>query len=447
VALLGAAGISLISGVVVSMIVARAVGAAEFGFFALVATLLPIARDMVDLGTANVAAKIIANEPDCEPEELSQLLSWRLVPALAAAIAIIALALTQDDSEQGATMAIAGLAVLLYVNSGYVAAFQARRQLAIPAMVTIVTQLITVAACAILAIGSAPPLGFVAAIIGRECVSMLLLRGIAQRMFQLRPKLHFGIQSWRSRYRDLGAIAAAALAYQLAIGSGAIIVSLDSTAEELGWYGAAFRLAAPMFALAWVIASPCVPQLASGAQAGITPFRSSLINMTEIPLAAAAAGAGFAFVAAPQLIILLFGESFSPAVPILQWLAIAIAANTGAAFMATGLIAAGRNAAALVLGVATLTSAASLSVIAVHAYGAVGAAYALVATSLLGFAAAGVAAVGWSRTLVLGGKAVAFGLLVALAGATIPVAGLAGLSILACFAIAVAAASLWWTHA
>jgi O-antigen/teichoic acid export membrane protein len=194
-------------------------------------------------------------------------------------------------------------------------------------------------------------------------------------------------------------VAVAALAYQLAVGCGPLLLDLFSTPTELGWYGAAFRLTAPLFALAWILATPLVPKLA--AAAATQSFGETVERCAELPILLAAIGAGVLYVTAPVVVDLLFGAEFAPAAPVLQLLGIAAAANAMGAFIGTALIAAGRNRHVVGLGLATLAVALCLSILLVPQSGAKGAAEALLAGSVVTAIAAGASTVGAERAALL----------------------------------------------
>lgn len=438
IALLAAAVVSMASGLIISLIVARAAGSAEFGFFALLASILPIARDATDLGTANVTARRITRFPSQECNAVSELLAWRRLPALLGAAAITLLALAQELIWQQLLMLGASLCVLLYVNNGFIAMFQAHQRLAIPAALTIVLQLITLAACALLALSSAPPIAYPLVILAREAAGACLLRLLAIRTFAWRPARGPVVAG---KHGELGPMAMSALAFQLSIAAGLVMISLAHSAEELGIYGAAFRLAAPFFALAWVLASPMVPQFVRAAEAGHLP--KELSRAAEMPVVATAIGAAFVAATSADIIGLLYGSEYAAAAAVLPVLMAAVAANAGAAFFATGMIAGGADRIVLVIALAVLVLTVVVSALLVQQHASVGAAYALAAGLSAGFVATAVAAIGIARMGSLGARALLAVTAILIIGVVMPLNGLPRLAVLAAAAAAILVADRW----
>jgi O-antigen/teichoic acid export membrane protein len=440
-ALVAAAAVSMACALALSVIVARSAGAVEFGFFALVATVLPIGRDMIDLGTANVAARRIARFPDEENATVARLLAWRRTPAAIVAASLVLLSWLQPDTVHRLVLLGAALCALAYVNTGFFALLQARQRLDIAAAITVATQVATLLAVIILAVISAPAIFFPLAVIVREAASSLILRRVAIGAFGYAARPGPAKSQSQLRFGELGSMTVASLAYQLSVVSGLVLVSLLSAPAELGWYGAAFRLGAPLVALPWVIAAPLVPDVARGHGGEGCRLSGDTSRHFEFPLVVGGVAAGFGIAAAGPLIQLLFGDSFAAAAPAFRAIMVAVAANAAIAFAVTGLVAIGADRLVLRIAIANLVATVALSLFLVPARGALGAAEALAIALGVNCAMVLAAALGVLRAGTLAVKVIGTGAIVAVVAMLVPHEGVAQVAVAALISVAVLAAA------
>jgi O-antigen/teichoic acid export membrane protein len=382
--LLGAALVSLACGMTITYITARTVGPESLGLFALVATVLTVARDATDLGTASVAARRMVASPEEESRALADLIGWRAGPCLLAALILLVVAYNEASGGSQLVWMGAAFCMLLYVNHGFSALFQARERLDVPARLNIGTQLAALAACAMLAATSTSVHPFAALIIAREATFALLLALSARRELGRYVVPNLGMLRPSKAFESTGTIALAAMAYQIGLVGPLVLLSWTSDERQLGIYGLAFRLLAPFFSFAWIVAAPLLPELAraSGGEVRWQAFRRAAV----MPAAAALVGCLLLWIVVDDAVVVLFGADYADTAGPLLILCFACAANIIAAFAVTALIGAGANDRVLWIGVSALVISMLCSILLVSPFGAVGAAASVAIT--IGLAAA-----------------------------------------------------------
>lgn len=343
-------------GVVLTVWLGRELDAAAFGFFALVAAGLAFARDATDLGTTVAAGRDMAREPARTPLLLQGLLLLRSLPSLALAVAAGVLALLEDDGARRAVLGAATLVMLGMGASAFHAVFHARQQQGPPAAVTVVAQAVLVLACvAGLEAGLAPWWPSLAAVL-KEAVALALLAWIGVRALG---------RSWwvappgvalRAALAGVGWWALAALVRHVYAQIDLAAVAALRGQAEAGAYAAASRLLSPALALPWLLTAPLVPLLAvadaTRAEAARRLLRHTLLLGTSLAAVLATATSA----AAGAVVSLLYDGRYdppaSPAVPVLQWLALSVPALVVVACCSAALLAARaeRLALAAVLG-------------------------------------------------------------------------------------------------
>lgn len=389
--LLLAAMVSLGCGLAITFITARSVPPNALGLFALVATILTVARDATDLGTANVTARRIVDAPLEEKSALADLLGWRAGPCIVAALILLVVAANEQNGARQIVWLSAALCILLYVNHAFAALFQARERLDVPARLNIATQVAALAACALLATTSAKVQAFALLIILREGSFVLLLAAAARRELGYKIRPNFTMLRPDRAFGSVGKVAIAALTYQIGLVWPLAQLSWAADDRQLGEYGLAFRLVAPFFSLAWILATPLVPVFAEAPAADIRwrRFGKALV----VPAAAAGICCLGLWLASDALVVTLFGEAYAGAARPLAVLGLAGFANLVAALAVTALIASGADDRVIRLGLAALGGAVISSAVLIPVFGAVGAALSLAIT----LAAVACGAVAWLR--------------------------------------------------
>lgn len=159
-----------------------------------------------------------------------------------------------------------------------------------------------------------------------------------------------------------------------------IILTAYGTLDELGIYSSAYRVIAVVSSAFFVITQALFPTLAA------MPAIHSRKLVTSWWLYATIAGTGLALmmmVGARTIMPVLFGSQFTKAVPAFSTLVFLIPLDIGNALLGTYVLARGRTAASLICISLALLLSLVLNLLLVPAWGAAGAALAMVTTSAL----------------------------------------------------------------
>jgi O-antigen/teichoic acid export membrane protein len=170
-----------------------------------------------------------------------------------------------------------------------------------------------------------------------------------------------------------------------------LVVSVQSTPRQTGWFASVFRLTEFVAAAAGIAASTATPTLVRALESG--RFRTI---STRIVLAGAALGVlvgGFVAVAAPLIMKILGGDSLDPAVPVLRIESIAMALVFPAFALGASLLVLRRHAMLIVTNTLGLLVVLVASLVLVPDHGARGAATATVLGETVLVLALGVALV------------------------------------------------------
>ena len=343
--LLASALIGMGATLAMTIVVARFAPLEVLGFFALVGAIFSLARDVTDLGTSSAACREAAGAPERESEVIGQLLAWRLIPSAILALGCLAFAITQDSVIERWILAGSAIVVFAGFNNGLFAVFQLRQSQSVPAAINIGANLFAVAGGVIIIASDADPMLFVGLIIIREASVIVCNRVAALRYLSGPPQV---IRSFtRIRKWLLGPLshyALAAIAWHLLLNSGVFIIYVLSSGAQLGAFGAAFRLATPLFSLSWLLTAPLVPVFALAWQRDRALFAAQVMHSLQLAIGIAALLATIGAVLSPALIELLLGsqllyEGGAVAGDTLRWFMLAFAASIVVAVCAPALLA------------------------------------------------------------------------------------------------------------
>lgn len=343
--LLASALIGMCATIVMTIVVARFAPLAVLGFFALIGTIFSLARDVTDLGTGSAACREATRSPERETEVIAQLLAWRLIPSAILAAGCLALALTQDTRfDQGILVATA-IIVLAGFNNGLFAVFQLRQLQSVPAAINISVNLLVLAGSGIVIASGADTRHFVMLILMREAGVVIANRIAAIRHLPAAPKVIQSIKGIRQWFLGpLSHYALAALAWHLLLNSGMFIILVFSSEAQLGAYGAAFRLATPLFSLSWLLTAPLVPVFALAWKSDRDTFTVQVARSLQLAIGIAVLLATIGAVLSADLIEVLLGaallrETGTAASDSLRWFMLAMAASIAVAVCAAALLA------------------------------------------------------------------------------------------------------------
>jgi O-antigen/teichoic acid export membrane protein len=368
---------SLLS-VLSAALLTRHLGAADFGRYAAVFSLITIVTGLTDAGTLNIGVREHALRRGAEREAmLRQLLGLRLaltVAGIAAALAFAWLAGWDDAMVAGTLLAGAGLAVLV-VQGTLAIPLQSALQLGWVSGLDLLRQVLTVAGIVALVVagaGIAPLLGVpipVAAVL--LVVTGLLVRSRATA----RPA--FAAERWRELFAVALPYAAATAVGILYAHVTVLLMSVVSSEAETGWFSTGFRIYFVLATIPGLLVTTAFPLLARAARDDRDRLRYAVQRLLDVNLVGGAAFALLTALGAGALVEAVAGPEFAPAVDALRLQAIALFGTFVIAVGGFALLALGRYRALLGANAVTLAISVGLTLALAPGSGATGAAVAM----------------------------------------------------------------------
>lgn len=308
-------------GVVVTAIVARALGDDGFGVWSTLLVVVQLAANLAEVGLERVTIRQIAADRAREPDWMGSLLTLRtalsVVASLVAAAAIVVLA---DSSE----MLVAGLvlcALLVVTAPGVLAVrFQFKVRNEVPVLVMTINSIAWTGAAAILAATNRGLVPLAVAFVLVSGATALLQALIARRSGPIH--LRGSRQRWPLLLRlgiPLGISTVLITAYAKI--DQALVFQFGG-AGEAGQYGAAYRILDQLQFLPIVVMTTLFPIVAGAHEAKDRPKVLAAIQAAADYLAMASLGVfAFTLVASEPVIELVYGSGFVPAAGALPVLA------------------------------------------------------------------------------------------------------------------------------
>jgi O-antigen/teichoic acid export membrane protein len=380
----GGYGASILLAAVTSVLLLRYLGVEAFGLYGVVAALLGIVASLTEGGLSVVGARDLALAPAGEPRRrlLGNLLLLRIVLTSAgvAAAAAFALAAGYRPVVVGGTL-LAGLGVLL-LNAQVTVSLPLRVQLRMGAVtgVEVLNQAATLALVALLVVLGAPLLAFfgVQVAVGALAVvvTALLVGGALSRPLFDRDVL-------RPLVREALPVAAAVAMNVVYLRLLVVLVSLIATELATGLFATSFRVFEMLVGLPTLVLSIALPALAVHLADDRERFAYGLQRLTEVALLVGLFQALVVVSLAEPAVVLLYGEEYRGAGPILAVQALTLVPIFLAQTWTLGLIALRRQQAVAIANGVALAFVLGVGSALVLADGADGAAWAAVATESL----------------------------------------------------------------
>lgn len=376
-----AAGILL--GAATSVLLLRHLGVEDFGRYGVVVALVGIVSAVTDAGLTAVGSRELAIlPPDERPELLRTLVGLRV--ALTAAGVVVATAFAALAGYAGVVVAgtaLAGLGVLLLnTQSTAMMPLSVGLKLGSITLVETLRHALTLAGVAVLVAASASLLPFFAVQVGVGLVVLaltpLLVGGAA-----LLPRLDGA--SARGLLRESLPLAAAIAMNVVYLRLLMILVSVQTDERETGLFATAFRIFEILLGVPTLVLAVALPLLAVAGAEDRERLRYALQRLTETAVAASLLLVLVTVVLAERAIVLLGGEEYRDAAPILRLLAFALLGIFVSQALTLGLVSLRRQRDVAVANAVALVLVLVLGAALVEAYAGLGAAAAAVATETL----------------------------------------------------------------
>ena len=356
-------------GFVTFVAITRYLGPGAFGDFTAATVFLFIPVVLADVGLSAAVLRDISADPDrIEPAMRTSLPLRVIVSALAVLVAVgVGLALPFNDQTTSAILIASVGAFIQLMTLALLPVLQSQLKMHWAVGATLVGRITTLAlTLGVLAAG----LGFrsiVVAHVAGLAVSFLLHLVAVARMVPLRPVID--VTHWRR-------LVAGAVVLGLAIGISqiyfrvdAVLLALLSSAEEVGFYGAAYKFIELSAIITSAVGVSIFPPLARFVATGDPRARRLVQRGFDILLAAAAPLTILMLTYPDEIVVLAAGPDFQEGGKALQILAPYVLFSFANAVMWSVLISSNRDRSLLAMAVGVLVLNVGLNVLLIPEYG------------------------------------------------------------------------------
>ncbi|HVE68574.1 MAG TPA: oligosaccharide flippase family protein [Solirubrobacteraceae bacterium] len=371
------AGVAL--SVLAVAILIRQLGAADYGRYITVISLVTIVGALAEAGMTNLGIREYSTLEGAERDRLMRnLLGLRVaISVLGLAVAVVFALLAGYSEVMVVGTLVAGLGLLLANLLGAVSVpLAARLALGRLTIVDLLRQVVTVVATVALAAAGAGLLAYLAVPLPAAAASMVLTLVWVRGAIPLAPAFDRAV--WGRLLRVVASFAAAAAVGTLYVYVIVLVMSLVSSDTEIGYFGASFRVFLVVGSVAGLLVSSAFPVLSRAARDDHVRLRYALQRLFEVSVIVGMWGALCTVLGAEIAIDVVAGPDFGPAVPTLRIQGGAVFASFLLATWGFAIISLHRHAALLVANAIALALSLGFSIALVPGLGAQGAALATV---------------------------------------------------------------------
>lgn len=312
-----------------SVIIARALGADEWGQFSFVFALLGVMSIVTDLGVGRVVlARLIEGDPEEIARTASSFLALRTVLGLMGyLLALGYVVVLQYPGEVIAATAAAGLVVVLATPSHALSVlFQSRHRLLIVAIAECLGQTLQLVLTVLAALFAPVLLVFVLPAVANELFKLVVKGfGIRKPALGLRPSRHLDAYRWR---RMLVEAVPLAIGFALTIAMMKIdilMLSLLDTFDAVGLYSVGYKFSDMLDTIALAAVAPISTLLVAAWPGQLDVFRDRTRSGAMLFTLAGGVCVVAFWPSAQPVIALLYGERFAEAAPAARLLVVGAA--------------------------------------------------------------------------------------------------------------------------
>jgi len=304
--------LNLIPGVVVTVLLTRALGDEGFGQWSTALATVQIAMYAGEFGLEQVAVRHAAADRSREPEWIGGLLTLRLAIALPVTVvcAVAQLVIADSAEMRAAGLLLSGTLLLSALSSARMA-FQLRVRNDLSILVMTLNSVLWTAGVIAIAAGDGGMVAFAAAFLGSAVVSSALGLWLAVRMS--RPKLRGARRVWRDLARIGIPVGIAGLLVTAYVKLDQVLLFALAGPEDAGLYGAVYRILDQAQFIPIALMTTLFPMIAAAWPADRERVRRLSQLIIEYLVMFSLPVLGFTIVASEPLVLLLFGEEFAEA--------------------------------------------------------------------------------------------------------------------------------------
>jgi O-antigen/teichoic acid export membrane protein len=377
-----AAGILLGAGT--SVLLLRHLGVEDFGRYGVVVALVGIVSAVTDAGLTAVGSRELAILPPSQrPALMRNLVGLRIALTLAGiAVAVAFAAVAGYPAVVVAGTAVAGVGILLLnTQSTLMMPLSVELRLGAITLLETLRHALTLVGVALLVLAGASLMPFfgIQVVVG---ASVLLLTPLfVAHVAAMRPAIEraTALALLRESLPIAVALAMNVVYLRLLV----VLVSMQTDERETGLFATSFRIFEILLGIPTLILAVALPLLAVAGAENRERLRYALQRMTETAVAASLLLVLVTFVLAEPAILLLGGDKYRDAAPILQVQAFALLGVFVGQVFTLGLVSLRRQRDVAIANGIVLALVIVLGIVLVRAYAGIGGAIAAVATEAL----------------------------------------------------------------
>lgn len=313
--------VNLALGVVVTLVLVRALASRGFGLWSTLFAITQITTSFGELGLSQIAISRAASEPEREADWLGGLLMLRLVLAVPIALAsLLAVFLLIGSAEGRLAGALLSLALVLGAPSALGVVFQLRVRNHVSMALLTVNSVVWGAGVIAVALLSGGIVAFAAVFLATSAFTAALTVVLARRSAAVRVRGTSRL--WRPMLRVGLGLGLAGILVTLYVRLDQILVFKLAGSRQAGLYAADYRLLDQIQFIPSSVMTTLFPLIAAAYPAdrervrGLLQATAEYLTMASLPILA------FTIVAARPIVTFLFGgEQFAAAAPALPVLA------------------------------------------------------------------------------------------------------------------------------
>jgi O-antigen/teichoic acid export membrane protein len=297
----------------------RHLGVDEGGRYVTVIALVSIAAGLTDAGLTGIGMRELTVRHPSEREPLLRnLIGMRIVLGvlgLAAATAFAVLAGYGSAMVLGTALAGVGVVIQTFQNTLSVQLMVDLR-LGWVTLLELIRQVVTVVGIVVLVLTGAGLVPFLALLIPASLVALGMTIWLVRGEVPMRPG--FDWSEWRRLIRDVLPFAAVVVVTLVYFRLALILLSLVSTSEETGYFGASFRVTEVLIAIPQLAVASAFPIFARAARDDADRLAYGVGRMFHAMAVLGAALALALLLGAPFVIDVIAGPDFAPAAGVMR---------------------------------------------------------------------------------------------------------------------------------
>jgi O-antigen/teichoic acid export membrane protein len=380
---IGGYGIGTLATVASSAVVIRHLGLVDTGHFTTVTALVTIILTVSDLGLTGIAVREYASGPRPDGQRfLRNLLGIRMTIALGGLVfaVLFGLLVGYPTVMVVGTVIAGGGMVLLVAQDGCSIPLQVGLRFGWVAGLQLAIQVGVAIEAVLLSLAGAGLLPFFTLQLPMVFPALIVTMVVGGHDSRLVPSID--LREWRTMVGRILPYSAAVVLSVVYFQIAQIMVSVLSSARETGYFGVSFRVLVAFTALPPLLVSTSLPLLARAARNDDERFDYASRRLVETMLLAGCGVALGLFLGAAFAVPLIAGSGFAPSVDVVRILAFALLGTFVIGARGYGLLSLDRLRAMLVCNAIALAIVVAAGVPLISAYGATGAAIAMVAAEL-----------------------------------------------------------------